>query len=448
MKKRSTRILPLLLAIMLICSSLMPCVFAATQEEWDAKWEELKNDASAISLMPGSDSSSMNFTWLSPTKDCIVMFALSTDSGMKNAKYLKVNKTHTVLYGWKNDVTAENLKADTTYYYRVAENGKWSNTYSFKTGNDEDFNVLFVSDAQIGRSGDEKLDEVLKHDSLGWNNTLETALATTQGNISLIIHAGDQTETPITQEQHNLFFNIDALRSIPIATIIGNHDFYYPLYSIRSNNPNQFDRELLQSPAGKGYYFKRGQALLMVINSNNVLTYDHEELIKEAMEFYPDALWRIVIMHYSIYSRKEEDDFYRPLFSKMFDKYDIDLVLSGNDHIYTRSSMLRGDEKVESGGTVYLEASTASGCSYDGQPKETPWYAEKCVQLRVPTYTLLHFTDGKISIETHRSDTNEIFDTYEMTKSEPTKTNAKDSLLQKAYLLIANAIFAVRDMIF
>ena len=112
-----------------------------------------------------------------------------------------------------------------------------------------------------------------------------------------------------------------------------------------------------------------------MLNSNNVLTYDHEELIKEAMNFYPDALWRVVVMHYSIYSRKEEDNFYRPLFSKMFDKYDIDLVLSGHDHIYTLSALMRGNEKVKSGGTLYLEANTASGCNYDGQPDKTPWYA-------------------------------------------------------------------------
>lgn len=238
------------------------------------------------------------------------------------------------------------------------------------------------------------------------------------------------------------------MRSIPVAIAIGNHDFYYPLYSIRSNNPNRFDRELLQCPAGKGYYFKRGEALFIVLNSNNVLTYDHEELIKEAMNFYPDALWRVVVMHYSIYSRKEEDNFYRPLFSKMFDKYDIDLVLSGHDHIYTRSALMRGNEKVKSDGTLYIEANTASGCNYDGQPDKTPWYAEKCIQLRTPTYVLLNFSEGKISIKALRSDTNEIFDSYELTKSAPSKTEYKDSLLQKIYLFFANKIFELRDIIF
>ena len=252
----------------------------------------------------------------------------------------------------------------------------------------------------------------------------------------------------MTQAQYNLFYNPELMRSIPVATTIGNHDFYYPLYSIRSNNPNRFDRELFQCPAGKGYYFKRGEALFIVLNSNNVLTYDHEELIKEAMEFYPDALWRVVVMHYSIYSRKEEDNFYRPLFSKMFDKYDIDLVLSGHDHIYTRSALMRGNEKVKSGGTLYLEANTASGCNYDGQPDKTPWYAEKCIQLRTPTYVLLNFSEGRISIKALRSDTNEIFDSYELTKSAPSKTEYKDSLLQKIYLFFANKIFELRDIIF
>ncbi len=114
MKQRSTRILSVLLAILLFCSVFLPCSFAATAEEWDENWDRLKNDASAVSMFPGSDPSSMNFTWLSPTKDCVVMFEIATDSSMKNGKFLKVERTHTALYGWKNDVTAENLKSNTT----------------------------------------------------------------------------------------------------------------------------------------------------------------------------------------------------------------------------------------------------------------------------------------------------------------------------------------------
>ena len=128
--------------------------------------------------------------------------------------------------------------------------------------------------------------------------------------------------------------------------------------------------------------------------------------------------------------------------------YDIDLVLSGHDHIYTRSGLMRGNEKVKSGGTLYIEANTASGCNYDGQPDKTPWYAEKCIQLRTPTYVLLNFSEGKISIKALRSDTNEIFDSYELIKSAPSKTEYKDSLLQKIYLFFVNRIFELRDIIF
>lgn len=101
MKKRSTRILSVLLAVLLFCSALLPCSFAATAEEWDENWDRLKNDSSAVSLSPGSDPSSMNFTWLSPTDSGMVMFQIATDSSMKNGEFLKVERTHTALYGWK-----------------------------------------------------------------------------------------------------------------------------------------------------------------------------------------------------------------------------------------------------------------------------------------------------------------------------------------------------------
>ena len=129
MKQRSTHILSVLLAILLFCSVLLPCSFAATAEEWDKNWDRLKNDASAVSMSPRNYKKKKKNTKQTPTKDCVVMFEVATDSSMKNGKFLKVERTHTVLYGWKNDVTAENLKSNTIYYYRVAENGKWSKIY-------------------------------------------------------------------------------------------------------------------------------------------------------------------------------------------------------------------------------------------------------------------------------------------------------------------------------
>ena len=446
MKKRTSHPVKLLCSVLLcaalMCSCLAP-TFAATYEEWIENWDTLKNDNSSVALMPGSDSSEMKFTWLSDIKDFAPKFELSEKQNMQAAKRIEVTSSLTV-YGFKNTVSLKNLKSDTTYYYRITKDKNWSEIYSFKTANDDNFNVLFISDSQIGRSGDEKLDEVLKHDSLGWNNTLEAACSY-EPDISLVVSAGDQVETAYTQEQYNLFFAPDKLREIPVATAIGNHDFYFPLYSVRTANPNQFDRELLQCPAGKGYYFKRGEALFIVINSNNFLTLDHEELIDEAMDFYPDALWRIVVMHHSIYSRDEENNFSRPLFSAMFDKYNIDLVLSGHDHIYLRSCRLYDSQRVEEGGTVYLQANSASGSNYDGAPNELPWYAESCLQPRVPTYTILNFTDGKISISTLRSDTNEIIDEYEMTKNKPTKTVVKDSIIKKIYRQIADKIFEIKN---
>ena len=85
----------------------------------------------------------------------------------------------------------------------------------------------------------------------------------------------------------------------------------------------------------------------------------------------------------------------------MFDKYDIDLVLTGQATIYTPvpHSCVANEKKSKAAELLYLEANTASGCNYDGQPDKTPWYAEKCIQLRTPTYVLLNFSEGRISIK-------------------------------------------------
>ena len=381
MKQRSTRILSVLLAILLFCSVLLPCSFAATAEEWDENWDRLKNDASAVSMSPGSDPSSMNFTWLSPTKDCVVMFEIATDSSMKNGKFLKVERTHTVLYGWKNDVTAENLKSNTAYYYRVAENGKWSKTYSFNTGSNKEYNVLFVSDTQIGRSGDRKLDEVLKHDSLGWNNTLEAAVKY-EPDISLIISAGDQvnkTGKP-KEEEYAAYLDSEVLSGLAVATTIGNHDSLNEDYMYHFNNPNA--TEYGTTAAGGDYYYSYGDGLFIVLNTNNYNVAEHQKAIEEAVASDPDAAWRIVTMHQDIYGtgldHSDTDGMIlRTQLTPIFDANDIDVVLQGHDHTYSRSKMLYGDGQTHG---KYEFSLTEDGSDYDWEHATNTETGEK-IQL-------------------------------------------------------------------
>ena len=63
---------------------------------------------------------------------------------------------------------------------------------------------------------------------------------------------------------------------------------------------------------------------------------------------YPDTKWRIVTIHQDIYgSGLDHSDtdgmILRTQLTPVFDKYDIDVVLQGHDHTYSRSKILYGD---------------------------------------------------------------------------------------------------------
>ena len=68
--------------------------------------------------------------------------------------------------------------------------------------------------------------------------------------------------------------------------------------------------------------------------------------------------WTVVSFHHPFYSagRDRDDNKTRNAFLSIFDKYSVDLVLTGHDHAYARSYKLKNGEKVSKNGkgTVYV----------------------------------------------------------------------------------------------
>ncbi len=100
--------------------------------------------------------------------------------------------------------------------------------------------------------------------------------------------------------------------------------------------------------AGGDYYYSYGPGLFIVLNTNNYNVAEHEQAIQKAIENFPDTAWRIVTIHRDIYgSGLDHSDtdgmILRTQLTPIFDKYDIDVVLQGHDHTYSRSKILYGD---------------------------------------------------------------------------------------------------------
>ena len=241
----------------------------------------------------------------------------------------------------------------------VEKNGVQTEPVVYKTGSFSNVKMLYVGDPQVGASkgqtqGSDALvadagaaNTAARNDSFGWNRTLEIATAQNP-DLNFIISAGDQVNKTgkAKEEEYAGYLDPDALASLPVATTIGNHDSLNADYDYHFNNPNETDNG--QTEAGGDYYYSYGPGLFIVLNTNNYNAAEHAQTIEEATKAYPDAAWRIVTIHQDIYgSGYDHSDtdgmILRTQLTPIFDQYDIDVVLQGHDHTYSRTKLLYGD---------------------------------------------------------------------------------------------------------
>lgn len=416
MKKTFKIISFMLVLIMLLCVvASAQSGYAHTEEDlknFTPKWESIQSDDTVISLAPGKIQGEINFCWLSETEG--ESFKLSEKEDMTDSVSVEVTQSDAINGLVSNKVTVTGLEEGKTYYYSYTENGVFSFPEKIKIQPDDKFTVLYISDAQIGRSGDETLEEVLVRDTCGWIFTVDKMMSE-YPDAAFAISGGDQFQSPDSLVQMKAYLSPEELRSLPVANTIGNHDSDSTLYGDIFNNPNEVF-ELFKSEAGTGYFYTYGDALFITINSENTSLTDSERVIRKAVKAYPDTKWRVVTMHRNPYSASLSDEDFsdeRLLFSSLYDCYDIDLVLSGHDHLYSRTKVMFGGKEAAEG-TVYLQTSSASGSNYDPLPEETASFIVSAFDTRVPTFTALTFGEETIEVSTYRTDTDEVVDSFEV----------------------------------
>lgn len=358
---------------------------SAEWQAWVSEWESVANDYTQVSLTPGADETQLNFAWYSQTQDgqaATPVVHFGTDRNNLTAFTGTTMPVDTSLTGGvaydSNHVTVTGLQANTTYYYTVEKNGVETEVQEYRTGSFDSVKMLYVGDPQIGASkGQPQNGEALvadagaantaaRNDAFGWNRTLEIA---TQQNpdVNFIISAGDQVNKTgqAKEEEYAGYLSPDVLASLPVATTIGNHDSLNPDYTYHFNNPNATSYG--ETEAGGDYYYSYGDGLFIVLNTNNYNVAEHEQAIAEAVASDPDAAWRVVTIHQDIYGtgldHSDTDGMIlRTQLTPIFDEYDIDVVLQGHDHTYSRSKLLYGDG--QSHGTYEFRLN-AEGTDYD-----------------------------------------------------------------------------------
>ena len=240
---------------------------------------------------------------------------------------LKINNKR-VYY---HSVNFTRLSPNTLYAYRVGNGNSWSEWFQFRTASDntDAFSFLYFGDAQN------------KISSL-WSRTIRTAILNLP-EARFMIHAGDLVNRQNYEREWDEWFHAGGwvFATIPSIPAIGNHEyikgknktqtiskFWKPQFTLPENGIPDLDETF--------YHLDYQGTRFVVLNSNEKLQ-EQARWLARVLKHNPN-LWTVVVFHHPVYpsilarKNKMATKHWKPL----FDKFKVDLILQGHDHVYTR----------------------------------------------------------------------------------------------------------------
>lgn len=349
--------------------------YGGAYSNWMTKWNStISKDREQISLSPGSDNSSVNFAWYTKKSAGVQKLKIAENKRLTNAKVYEAEQTKAVTDKDEteyvsNKVTATDLKANTNYYYSYQKDGQWTAPEKYTTDNGSKFSFIFVGDPQIGSSNPEKGTDsdtfynaqsaAVANDAFNWNTTLSQAMEKTNNKASFVLSSGDQIQSTKKKSpkkaawgseiEYSGYLSPDVLKNLPVATTVGNHDADNENYLYHFNITNASDLGS-NGTVGGDYWFKHDNALFIMLNTQDTNVEEHKQFIEQTVAANKDCKWRIVTLHQDIYgsaehSNEPEITNLRYQLAPIFEDNKVDVVLTGHDHAYSRTQILKGGHK-------------------------------------------------------------------------------------------------------
>ena len=382
--------------------------------------------AESLTLQPGANATSLNFNWYSDRADnlaSVVQIARKADVVNGNFPISGIITTTNGAVGDASDGKSwhragiTGLEADTRYVYRVSNDGlAFSKAYEFKTGAEDTFKFAVTGDPQLTVGAQDSTSSYYSTPGTtaqGWKDSM--SLIEEKG-VDFIAGVGDQVDTTSngSEAEYANFFAPEQMSSIPYAPAIGNHDRHY-LFDYHYNMPNEqsftpvinsgntTNQQYQEMEVAGNYYYLYNNALFVVLNDSGYpesieVAAKYIELFDKTLKTATDAFagkydWLFVQHHKSTASIADHvadldiQYYVEAGFENTMDKYGVDFVLAGHDHIYARSypmyngvpdktgaggasnnTLIMGGDGANSAvnpaGTVYFTTTTASGLKY------------------------------------------------------------------------------------
>ena len=311
-------------------------------------------------VVNGDTATSRGFCWYTPGETGSRVI-ICDQSGKDVTASLSVDYHDTFTFDGMvcHKATVSGLAAGATYTYKVGNGTSWSDDGTFTT-DDGDDSVDFISVGDVQATPLENFEAAAKV----VNKAFE--LMPDPDFCSML---GDFTNDCTNEEWDNYFTAFDKINAkstlVPVA---GNHDEK----KINAFN-SMFNLDTSESVVtfnGVNYSYDVGNAHIAVVNTNDLFSISVTQMIwlKNDMNS-TDKDWKIVFMHKSPYTLGKDGKWPDAQYLKyslcdIIDATDVDLVMSGHDHMYLRTKPVTA-RKAAADGATYVLGGTAGTKRYE-----------------------------------------------------------------------------------
>lgn len=331
-------------------------------------------------------TNSIEVTYLTSSEaDTYVQYALKADYDAGKGWSGKTEATKGTLFR----LALKGLTPNSQYVYQVVVNGKpASDVHSFFTAPEGSIEFTFVA---YGDTRDHQTNHKLLADKIAVDPT-QPRLAFHVGDL-----VGNAAQANLWPDFSMAIKELGA--SMPYYAAIGNHEYfhrnYYDNLALPQTGGGQFNSEWYSFDyAGVHFIVLDTNILDKYVNKDvpNAVEQQYEWLLKD-LEAHKETKWIVAVFHHPIYSshyRSRYPQLQEQLIPIM-DRYGVDLVLNGHNHIY---------ERVLSGGRNYITTG-AGGAPFDYvSDYEQRVEGSVAIEDAILEYVRVKVTADKLYVET------------------------------------------------
>ena len=317
---------------------------------------------------------------------------------------IKTDK-HSVYY---HSVNFENLIPDTMYAYRVGSGEFWSEWFHFRTASigAKSFRFIFFGDAQN------------KIFSL-WSRAIRAAYNYAP-DARFMVHAGDLVNRTNSIQEWDEWFSAGSWIFAMIQSILtpGNHEYKLGFEGLRTLSKYWKPQFTLPENGINGlketvYYIDYQGVRIISLDSNKKIEKQTKWL--ETVLKSNNNAWTVVVFHHPIFSSAKRRDnlTVRREWKPVFDKFKVDLVLQGHDHLYTRGRVCPNSESGLGTKSCTVYVTSVSGMK---MYRATPKFQMDRIGENMQLFQVVSFSDGKMHYEAVKV-TGEIYDSFQVIKN-------------------------------